>query len=33
LGLEVGNTRLPLVEPEQGELDQLKDVLRQVGLR
>ena len=33
LGLAVGNTRLPLVEPEQGELEQLKDVLRQVGLR
>lgn len=32
LGLEVGTTRLPLVEPGQEELDQLKDVLRQVGL-
>ncbi|NLW56330.1 MAG: 4-hydroxy-tetrahydrodipicolinate synthase [Firmicutes bacterium] len=32
LGLEVGTPRLPLVEPGQEELEQLKEVLRQVGL-
>ena len=32
LGVEVGPPRLPLVEPEQSELAQLKEVLRQVGL-
>ncbi len=33
LGIEVGTTRLPLVEPDESELDKLKDVLRQIGLR
>ena len=32
LGIEVGSTRLPLVEPDETELEKLKDVLRQIGL-
>ncbi len=32
LGVPVGKPRLPMVEPEQHELDKLKEVLRQVGL-
>ena len=33
LGIPVGTTRLPLVGPQPEELEQLKDVLQQLGLR
>ncbi|HBR33643.1 MAG TPA: 4-hydroxy-tetrahydrodipicolinate synthase [Firmicutes bacterium] len=33
LGIPVGTTRLPLIGPQANELDQLKEILQQLGLR